>query len=435
MAEETAVNISGLKDQLRSTDGRNALARLYGTADAVREQVARYENLLDVFEGRFPSAGDDIAVFSAPGRTEVGGNHTDHNNGRVLAAAINLDTIAVAAPTSDGIITLFSEGYDEPFVVNTTERRPRDEEQGTSNALIRGVAARLSERGFRVGGLCGCVTSDVAVGSGLSSSAAFEVLVGTILNHLYNGGALEPREIALAGRHAENHFFGKPSGLMDQMTSAVGGFVTIDFAEPGNPVVRQVRFDLAASGLSLVVTNTGGSHADLTPHYAAIQREMQVVARSLGKDSLRGLSAERLLDQVGRLRSHLSDRAILRALHFFGDNKRVVEQVAALESADVARFLALVNESGQSSWMLLQNCYVPSQPDQGVALGLALSESILRGRGAWRVHGGGFAGTIVAFVPNDLLSSYTTRLDGAFGRGAAHVLTVRQTGATVLPFE
>lgn len=426
-----------LNQQIRGDKARKALANLYGESpDAVQKQTDRYGALTEAFASRFPSETKAGACFfSASGRTEVGGNHTDHNHGRVLAAAINLDTIAVASPAPDGLVTIHSAGYPEPFIVDLRNLAPHPDEQGGSNSLIRGVAARLADDGYRVGGFRACVTSDVAVGSGLSSSAAFEVLVGTILNHFYNGGRIKPQEIALAGRHAENKFFGKPSGLMDQMTSAVGGFVTIDFADPSHPIVKQVNFDLSAGGTSLVVTNTGGSHADLTPEYAAVQREMQAVARALGSETLRDVNVQHLWEKVGELRGSLGDRAFLRALHFFGDNERVVHQVAALESGDVERFLALVNESGRSSWMLLQNCYVGGSTEQGVTLGLALSESILRGRGAWRVHGGGFAGTILAFVPSDLLGTYTDRMDALFGSGAAHVLRLRQSGATRVVFE
>jgi len=395
--------------------------------------MERYDQLIAMSTPSFPaSAAGDVALFSAPGRIEVGGNHTDHNNGRILAAAINLDTIAAASPTPDGIVTIHSQGYAQPFVVDTNDLALRADEHGGSNALIRGVAAWLRERGFQVGGFRACIRSEVAVGSGLSSSAAFEVLVGTVFNCFYNGGTIAPRDIAMAGRHAENKYFGKPSGLMDQMTSAVGGFVTIDFADPTNPLVRQVQADLTAAGLSLVVTNTGGSHADLTPEYASIPVEMRAAAKALGGQTLREVSAEKAIERAAELRAQVSDRAILRALHFFGDNDRVAEQVAALEKGDVARFLAQVNESGQSSWMLLQNCYVGGRTEQGVALALALSENILRGRGAWRVHGGGFAGTILACVPNDLLSAYTARMEGVFGKGAAQVLCVRPAGATRL---
>lgn len=435
--EAITVNVSQCKQRLASESARRVMARLYGDRpELCNEQVVRYSRLLDAFARRFPeSATTDVAVFSAPGRTEVGGNHTDHNNGCVLAAAIQLDTIAVAAPTTDGIVTIFSEGYREPFVVDTADLEAHADERGGTNALIRGVAARLRERGFRVGGFQACVTSDVGVGSGLSSSAAFEVLVGAILSAFYNDGRIEPSEIAMAGRHAENHFFGKPSGLMDQMTSAVGGFVTIDFANPMEPAVRKVECDLAASGLALVVTDTGGSHADLTPEYASVQAEMQAVAQALGAEVLRDVSPEQLLDLAGELRTQLGDRAILRAVHFFDDNERVADQVAALEAGDVGGFLDLVRASGRSSWQLLQNCYVPGETEQGLALAQMLSAKILGERGAWRVHGGGFAGTILAVVPEDLLDAYVGRMECTFGQGAACVLRVREDGATRIEIE
>ncbi len=427
------MNLSEWKTQLGGGKLSRAMTSLYGNAMAAQHAAARYNQLLDMFVRRFGSAaGACAALFSAPGRVEVGGNHTDHNHGRVLAAAINLDTIAVAEPVAEPRVTIWSEGYEAPFVVDADEGAPRRDEQGTSQSLIRGVAAWLSANGHRVGGFRACVASQVAVGSGLSSSAAFEVLVGTIFNHFYNDGRVAPSAIAIAGRHAENHFFGKPSGLMDQMTSAVGGFVTIDFADPARPQVRQVNCDLSASGLALVVTNTGGSHADLTPHYAAIPNEMKAVARAMGAETLRDVSTDAFHARIGDLRTAVGDRALLRALHFFGDNARVVEQVTALEAGDLPRFLALLIESGRSSWMHLQNCYVPGAADQGLALALALSEEILRGRGAWRVHGGGFAGTILAFVPESLLHRYTACMDGVFGAGAAQILHVRSVGATVL---
>ena len=431
------MNVVQLKQKLRGETACETLGRLYGgVAGEVQREVERYERLLETFVERFPSAARaDVTFLTAPGRTEIGGNHTDHNNGRVLAAAVHLDTIAVAAPTRDSIVTVQSEGYGEPFVVDTRDLGRRDAERGNSAALIRGVGSRLHERGRRVGGFQACVTSEVGVGSGLSSSAAFEVLIGAVFNHFHNDGKVGPREIALAGRYAENHFFGKPCGLMDQMTSAVGGFVTIDFADPTNPEVRRVRFDLAASGLSLVVTNTGGDHADLTPEYASVRDEMRAVARALGGEFLGDVSRERLVERLGDLRAQAGDRAILRAFHFFADNERVIKQVAALESDNVERFLALVNESGQSSWMLLQNCYIPGAVEQGVALGLALSESILGRRGAWRVHGGGFAGTILAFVPDELVESYVSGMEATFGKGSARILRVRQSGAARVELE
>jgi galactokinase len=353
----------------------------------------------------------------------------------VLAAAISLDTIAAAAPANDGQIIMHCEGYDEPVQVDLSDLAPRPPERHTSASLVRGIAAALKEAGHRIGGFRACVTSEVAVGSGLSSSAAFEVLVGTILSHLHNHGRIEPRQVAIAGGHAENCYFGKPSGLMDQMTSAFGGFVNIDFQNPDDPKVRSIGFSFGADGYVLILTNTGGSHANLTAEYATIHREMQAVARALGGDTLRHVAEPSLIDRLPALRQELGDRAILRALHYFAENQRVLDQTIALEIGDTRRFLALVRQSGRSSWMLLQNCYVAGSPQQGVALGLALSERILNGNGAWRVHGGGFAGSILTVVPTDSVQNYVEQMERVFGAGCATVVRVRQVGATRLKLD
>lgn len=422
--------------RLLATDGPSAaLARLYGGGpSAVATQRARYRQLVAEFARLFP-AQREVELFSAPGRTEVGGNHTDHNGGRVLAAAVDLDAIAAVAPNDDGVIRLHSAGYP-PSTVHLTSLDPVAAERYTSAALIRGVAARLQALGFRVGGFDACLTSNVLHGSGLSSSASFEVLVVTILNHLYNQGRIEPVLAAQIAQYAENNYFGKPCGLMDQTASAVGGFVTIDFQDQSRPIVRQVDFDLAASGYTLVIVDTGGSHADLHEDYAAVEREMKEVARALGGRVLRDISREQLLESLPDLRTRLSDRAILRALHFLADDRRVVEQVEALERSDLPRFLELVIESGRSSWMLLQNCYsCQAVEEQGIPIALTLSESVLRGRGAWRVHGGGFAGTIQAFVPAELRAEYLQRLRGALGQESCHELRVRPVGAARVAIE
>jgi galactokinase len=403
------------------------LAALYGETGLPRQR-ARYVGLLEGLAVLRPDS-QEVTCFSAPGRTEVGGNHTDHNGGRVLAAAVNLDAIVAAAPRDDGIIRLQSEGYGES-VVDTRWLEVVDEERGTVGALVRGVCAGLAARGHRVGGFDACVTSDVLKGSGLSSSAAFEVLVGAILNGLYNNGVVDPLIVAQVGQYAENVYFGKPCGLMDQTASSLGGFVTIDFRDSARPIVRRVAFEFAGSGHALVIVDTGGDHADLTPDYAAVRSEMQAVATALGGQLLRDVSEEQALAHVPALRARAGDRAILRAFHFFEDDRRVEMQAAALESGQFDRFLELVIESGRSSWMLLQNCYPPrSNRVQGVPLALALSERLLGGRGAWRVHGGGFAGTIQAFVPRELLPGYLAEMQSVFGQDACHELSVRQAGA------
>ncbi|MGE5557465.1 MAG: galactokinase [Bacillota bacterium] len=424
--------MSEVEKWLRALQGGgfdSSLARLYGKRPEVLEaQKKRYETLLKDFRSSFPGQRE-VDLFSAPGRTEVGGNHTDHNSGRVLAAAVDLDIVAAAAVTESGVITVRSEGH--PTVeVNVEQLSPVRDERYTSTALVRGVAARFKEMGHRIGGFDAVLASRVPKGSGLSSSAAFEVLVGTVINHLYNGGRLDALQLAQIGQYSENVHFGKPCGLMDQTTSAVGGFVTIDFADQAKPVVRKINFDFAASGYRLVITNTGGDHTSLNEDYAALEHEMKDVARALGGQVLREFSGDKVLQNMKFLRTKVSDRAILRALHFYADDRRVADEVDALEKKDFGGFLRLVIESGYSSWMLCQNCYIPGDSRrQEIALALAVSERILKGRGAWRVHGGGFAGTIQAFVPEDKLPLYLQEMGGIFGPDACYELQVRSEGA------
>lgn len=400
---------------------------LYGNSkESLEYQGRRYQALLEEFKRRFP-ASSGIELFSTPGRTEVGGNHTDHNAGKVLAAAIDLDIIAVAAPNGSDTIRIESEDYP-PVNVKIDALFPVKEEQFTSAALVRGICAGLSS-GHKIGGFDAFISSNIPEGSGLSSSAAFEVLAATILNHLYNGGEISDVSIAKIAQYAENVFFGKPSGLMDQMSSAVGGLVAIDFGDSQEPVIDRVDFDFGASGYTVVVVDTGKNHADLNDEYAAIEREMKAVARALGGRLLRELSLESLMEALPRLHGQLSDRAILRALHYYGDNQRVVAQVQALEEGRFERFLSLVIESGRSSWMLCQNVYSPESVDeQGLSLALAISEGILKDIGAWRVHGGGFAGTIQAFVPHGLVEQYVHKIEAVFGAGACHRLLIRPVG-------
>ena len=371
-------------------------------------------------------------LFSTPGRTEICGNHTDHNGGRVLAAAVDLDAIAVAAPTSDGRITIESEGYPR-HQIRIDDLARKVSELGTAAALTRGVAARTRDTGHSVGGFCACVTSDVLKGSGLSSSASYEVLVATILNHFANGGGIGGVEIALIAQFSENEYFGKPCGLMDQTTCALGGFVTIDFQDFSHPRVRAVRSDFSGSGYVPVIVDTGGSHADLTDEYAAVKQEMKDVSGYFGGSVLRDVSRQRVLAALPLLRGKVSDRAILRALHFYADDIRVDRQVQALEEGRFADFLGLVNESGRSSWTLLQNCYSTKSVDQqGVPIALALSEILLGENGAWRVHGGGFAGTILAFVPATMLAEYLSGMRVVFGPASCHALSIRTAGAVML---
>ena len=411
--------------------GMERLETLYGKDEGeLAAQRARYAKLIERHEARFGAGCGEICFFSAPGRTEIGGNHTDHNLGRVLAAAVNLDTVAAVTKTDDGVIVVDSEGY-RPITVDTADLSVHEAELGTTAALIRGVAARMQELGYKVGGFKATVTSSVLRGSGLSSSAAFEVLIGAILDGLYNGWVLDAKERAQIAQRAENLHFGKPCGLMDQMASSVGGLVTIDFKDP-TPVVEALPYDFKAKGFSLVVVNTGGDHGDLTDDYAAIPAEMKAVAAHFGKQVLREVDPAEMEAGIPQLRGKVSDRAILRALHFYDDNARVPQQVAALREDRLEAFLALVIESGESSWKLLQNVYARPGEEQ-MALALEMSRRVLQGRGAWRVHGGGFAGTIQAFVPDDLLNVYVSRIEAAFGKGACTVLSIRPEGAVMMP--
>ncbi len=370
-------------------------------------------------------------LFSAPGRTELGGNHTDHQLGRVLAGAVSVDTLAAVAPNGERLIRVQSEGY--PLcTVSLDELEIRPQEFGSTLSLIRGVAARITQLGHAVRGFDAYVTSRVLPGSGLSSSAAFEVLLGTIINSLDNCG-LSAIEIAQIGQYAENDFFGKPCGLMDQMASSVGGIVTIDFADASHPVVEPLDFDFASCGHALCIVNSGADHADLTDEYAAIPREMKAVCALFGKEHLREVDEDTFFARLKEVRAAAGDRAVLRAMHFFEDNRRVALQVEALKANDFARFLDLVNESGRSSWLYLQNV-VPtgSTLHQELALSLALAARLLRGRGACRVHGGGFAGTIQAFVPMDLLDSFRRGMEAVLGEGSCQVLSIRPEGGILL---
>ncbi len=415
--------------QLTSDPFTTAVRPLYVDESALAKQPERYRHAIAMFRQLYGEEGD-VQLYSAPGRSEVGGNHTDHQHGKVLACSLNLDVIAVVRPREDGFVRLKSEGYPEDRV-DLSQLDPVPEEEGTSQALIRGVAGALAAAGYAVGGFDAYTTSDVLQGSGMSSSAAFEVLVGTILSGLYNDGAIPPVTVAKASQIAENRYFGKPSGLLDQMACSVGNLVTIDFKDPAEPVVRQVDADFGAFGHSLCIVDTHGSHADLTPDYAAVPAEMKQVAAFFGKEVLRDVDEEAFYEKLPEVRAQVGDRPVLRAIHFFEENRRVDREVAALEAGDFEAFLNEVRDSGNSSYKFLQNVFSPAHPErQGVSLALALSEKVLKGRGASRVHGGGFAGTIQAFVPNDLVEEYRETLDAALGEGSCHILFVRGVGGT-----
>ena len=378
------------------------------------------------FAARF--GGTPERYFSAPGRTEIGGNHTDHQRGRVLAGAVNLDTVAAVKVNGTDTIRILSKGY--PMCeVNITELTPVESEINTTPALIRGVAARFHQLGCDVKGFDAYCESTVLPGSGLSSSAAYEVLIGTIINGLFFDGKVSQPEIAMIGQYAENVFFGKPCGLMDQMASAVGNLVSIDFFDKENPVIRPVNFDFAATGHALCIIDSGADHADLTDEYAAVPGEIRAVAAQMGKEVLTQIDEEEFYANIPALRKTCGDRAVMRCIHFYQENARVPKQVEALEKGDFEAFLRLIRESGHSSWMYLQNV-IPAgyKAHQDVAVALGLAEHYLNGRGAYRVHGGGFAGTIQAFVPMDILDRFVAGMDAALGQGACHVLSIRPQG-------
>ena len=388
---------------------------------------ARWTTLLQTFRAQY---GDREAVLlSVPGRTEISGNHTDHNKGCVLAASVDVDIIAVAAKTEGSEVRVKSEGRLED-VIDCATIDPETVRKGCSAALIAGVCDAFRREGLSYGGFVACTTSHVLPGSGLSSSAAFEVLCGKILSVLYNGDTVPAMKLAQAGQYAENVFFGKPCGLMDQAACACGGFLYIDFADPASPVTEQLTFDPEKEGYTFCIVNTGGSHADLTGDYASIPAEMRSVAASLGKQVLRECDEADFVSRISALRSEVGDRAVLRALHFFTENRRVEKQRAALKAGDGKEFFRLVTESGLSSFRFLQNVYAPHNPkEQGISLALAISE---RFGAVCRVHGGGFAGTVQAYVPTENAHAYREAMDGVFGKGACMLLRVRPVGATAL---
>lgn len=402
------------------------LAMLYGK-DAVPAQRERYKGIAGKFEEIFGKQ-EKVFIFSAPGRTEIGGNHTDHNNGCVLAAGVDMDAAAVVFPTEDNIIELHSEGF-EIAPVDISDLSVNKSEYGSSESLIRGVAAGLKNAGYNIGGFKAYTSSNVIAGSGLSSSAAFEVLIGTVLSHLYCGGEVSSVKLAQIAQYAENVYFGKPSGLMDQMASSVGGFIFIDFKDTENPVIDSVTVDFSKYGYSLFIVDTKGSHADLTPDYAAIPPEMKSVAEFFGKKVLREITREQLWDNIAEIRKKCGDRAVSRALHFFDENERAALEFEALKKEDIPEFLRLVRESGDSSFKYLQNIYsMRNTAEQGLVLGLYAAESVLKGEGALRVHGGGFAGTIQVYVPKPKEKEFIETEEKLFRKDCCHKIYIRPVG-------
>ncbi len=423
------MNTNQMKAHIANGGIDAVLAHVYGDA-AVAAQKARYTAAIDEFAAIY-GADRDITLYSVAGRSELSGNHTDHNHGCVVAASIDLDIIAVAAAREDSVIRVKSEGFPEDVVDFAEYTAPVEDKFGSSASIIAGMCAGFTKDGYKIGGFDAYTTSNVLKGSGLSSSAAFEDMIGNILSHMYNDGKVDNVEIAKLAQYSENVFFGKPCGLMDQVACAVGGIVAIDFNDPKAPIIDKVAFDIAGAGYNLCIVNTGGNHADLTDDYASVPAEMKAVAAHFGKAVLRDVDESLFIAEIPALREKLGDRAILRALHFFAENKRVATQKAALLAGDLDAFFGEVLASGKSSFCYLQNVYTAKNlSEQGLSLALCLAEQYLANKsGAWRVHGGGFAGTIQAYVSMDEVEGFKALMDGVFGEGKCIVLRIRPEGA------
>lgn len=418
------MNTIELKQNITNGKYDNDFAMLYGDVTAAKE---RYIGALDEFLNLYGDR-DNIRLFSAPGRTEIGGNHTDHQHGLVLAGSVNLDVIAVVSENNGNTVRIKSQGY-EMDELDITELEVKPSESGRAIALIRGVLAAFSQNGHSVGGFDAYTTSNVLKGSGLSSSAAFEVLVSGIVNGLFNATAVNAVDIAKYSQFAEREYFGKPCGLLDQMASSVGGFTYADFNDPQNPVVEKINLDLSQSGHTLCVVDTGGNHANLTQDYADITLECKAVSECLGVEFLRDADENLFYSSIAEIRQKCGDRAVLRAMHFFNEDKRVLTQKSALKCGDFNTFFAAVKRSGESSYDLLQNVYSPSNPrEQAISLALALTKQFLNGRGAYRVHGGGFAGTIQCYIPNKMFDDYKQMIESVFGENSCVKLFVRGVG-------
>ena len=427
-------NIPTFLTELKSGALNGRMVEIYGChADKAQDFADRFVKVIDGFVVTFPENTDaQIGLYSAPGRTEIGGNHTDHQYGCVLAASVNLDAIAAAAPNGTNKIRFYSEGYGM-IEADLSVLEPVESEKESTLALIRGMAALAIKKGYPVKGFDVYCTSNVLGGSGLSSSAAFETLLGVILNDMYCEGAFDAVEIAKMGQITENQYFGKPSGLMDQSASSVGGVVAIDFGDPENPVVEKINLDLDKEGYALCIIDSKSSHADLTDAYAGIPREMKAVAATFGQTHLRGITKEQLIERTAAIRKVCGDRAFLRSMHFVLDNERAQNEAAALKEGKFDKFLQIVKASGESSYMYLQNISVEGAVDnQAVGVALSLCDVLLDGRGAFRVHGGGFAGTVQAFVPLDMLDYFKTNVENAIAPGCCHVLSIRPVGGAVV---
>lgn len=421
------IGMKACEKNIKSGKEDERFLEIYADESVLEYQKNRYLKALETFKTIY---GDEkVMVFSAPGRSEVMGNHTDHQQGKILAASVNLDAIAVVHPLKEREVKITSDGFKE-ICIRLDNLKCVNAEKGTTKALIKGVLKGFEYKNYKIGGFEAYVTSDVLIGAGLSSSAAFETLIGTILSFLFNKGEVSAKEIAIIGQFAENVFFGKPCGLMDQMACSVGNLVYVDFADPDDAKVEKMDFDLSAHGYSLCITDTKGSHADLTDEYAAIPREMKAVAGFFGRKVLLGITAQDILDNIVQLRAKFGDRAVLRSFHFINENERVVRGVKALQDGKINKFLEEVNASGNSSFKYLQNVYTSSDvTHQNVSLALEISEMVLdTTKEACRVHGGGFAGTIQAFVKDSNVEKYQKTMDSIFGKGSCHVLKIRKYG-------
>ena len=420
-------NIAQLKELLQDKKMDEKFSSIYGGDEkSISEAYGRLSDTIKHFENIDKS--QEVYLFSASGRTELSGNHTDHNNGCVLTASINLDKLALVAKRNDNKIVVYTDYSNNPDVIDVNNLELDKDEYGKSNALIRGVCAGIKNKGYQVGGCTVSLNNKVLMGSGLSSSASFESLIGEIQNALYNDNKIIPVEIAKIGQYAENVYFGKPCGLMDQMGCSVGGIMSIDFKDNDNPIIEKVEYDFEKAGYALMIVDAKGDHSGLTNEYAAIREEMNAIANYFGKKVCRDITKEQLLENASKLRAEIGDRAVMRAYHFLEENERVINQINALKNNDINTYLKLMNESGLSSFMYLQNCFsVTSSKNMGVALGLTLTKDFLKGEGACRVHGGGFAGTIQALIPVNKVEEYKKYMNSIFGEGSAVKIRVRQS--------
>lgn len=414
---------------MESEGAKTLLAKLYGE-DAVAGNVARYQELLKGYEKTFGDSGD-VLLFSSPGRTEISGNHTDHNHGKVLAGSINLDCVGVAAKNSSSHVHIVSETYNQDFTIDLNHLEPSDKKAGTVD-LVKGLLKGFEESGYSVGGFNAYITSNVISAAGVSSSASFEMLLCSMLNTFFNEGRMDTVAYAHIGKYSENNYWDKASGLLDQMACAVGGLITIDFVEPSAPAVEKIDFDFGSQNHSLIIVQTGKGHADLSADYSSVPNEMKKVAQFFGKEVLSQVTEEEVISNLAEVRQFAGDRSVLRALHFFEENKRVEAEVAALKENRFEDFLANITASGNSSWKWLQNCFTNSNyQEQGITVTLALTELFIAGKqkGACRVHGGGFAGVIMAMLPNGLVDEYITYIENCTGKGSAFRMSIRPYGA------